>query len=48
MGGSEERAGPRWTAHLFLFRHSYGGTDCGSAHKPFLISRASVGNTGVD
>ncbi len=32
-GRSEERAGPRWTAHLFLFRHSYGGTGCGSAHK---------------
>ena len=42
MGGSEERAGPRWTAHLFLFLHSHGGTGCGSAHKPFLASRASV------
>jgi hypothetical protein len=26
MGGSEERAGPRWTAHLFLFCHSHGGS----------------------
>jgi len=24
-----------------LFRHSHGGTGCGSAHKPFLASRAS-------
>ena len=32
MGGSEERADPRWTAHLFFFRHSHGGTGCGSAH----------------
>ena len=25
-GGSEERAGPRWTDHLFLFFHTHGGT----------------------
>ncbi len=31
MGGSKERAVPRWTAHLFLFLHSHGGTGCGSA-----------------
>ena len=24
-----------------LFRHSHGGCGCGSAHKPFLASRAS-------
>jgi len=28
-------------AHLLLFRHSHGGTGCGSAHKPFLASLAS-------
>ena len=28
--------------HLyFLFRHSHGGTGCGSTHNPFLASRAS-------
>ena len=26
MGGSEERAGPRWIDHLFLFFHTHGGT----------------------
>ena len=38
MGGSEERAGPRWTVHLFLFRHSRGGTGCGSALLCFALT----------
>ena len=28
----------------FRFRHSHGGIGCGSAHKPFLASRASCSN----
>jgi hypothetical protein len=27
------------------FRHSHGGTGCGSAHKPFLASRASFSSS---
>ena len=30
---------------LTRFRHSHGGTGCGSAHKPFFASRASVSPT---
>ena len=29
----------------FFFRHSHGGTGCGSAHKPFLASRAAFPNS---
>jgi hypothetical protein len=28
----QQRTHPRSTDHLFLFRHSHGGTGCGSAH----------------
>jgi hypothetical protein len=28
----------------YRFRHSHGGTGCGSAHNPFLSSRASLSN----
>jgi hypothetical protein len=31
-------------AHLLRFRHSHGGTGCGSAHKPILASRAFFSN----
>ena len=31
-------------AYLLLFRHSHGGTGCGSAHKPILASLASFSN----
>jgi hypothetical protein len=33
-----------WRPQRVLFRHSHGGTGCGSAHKPFLASRASFSN----
>jgi len=31
-------------SRYFLFRHSHGSTGCGSAHNPFLVSRASFSN----
>ena len=31
-------------AYPLLFRHSHGGTGCGSVPKPFLHSRASCSN----
>ena len=43
---SMRRSWRRWSEGIchryryFLFRHSHGGTDCGSAHTPFLASRA--------
>jgi hypothetical protein len=32
----------RLSVGTYLLRHSHGGTGCGSAHKPFRASRASV------
>jgi len=29
---------------VYLFLHSHGGTGCGSAHNPFMASRASRSN----
>ena len=39
--GREEVAGPPHAAQWLCFRHSHGGTGCGSAHKPAFASRAS-------
>jgi hypothetical protein len=41
MGGNGKEGPDRV---LLPFRHSHGGTGCGSAHKPFLASRASFSN----
>ena len=32
----------RQETQFLRFRHSHGGTSCGSAHKPFLASRALI------
>ena len=50
----EQCTGKRWKGeegaardvplHLPRFRHSHGGTGCGSAHNPFFASRASFSN----
>jgi hypothetical protein len=41
---STEPPSPPHAAHLLRFRHSHGGTGCGSAHKPFRPPRASLSN----
>ena len=34
-----------WLPQRILFRHSHGGTGCGSVNNPFFASRASFSNT---
>ena len=39
----KEPVGP-FTPSILIFRHSHGGTGCGSTHNPLLASRASFSN----
>ena len=41
---NESREPGRQPAHLLRFRHSHGGTGCGSNHSPLPPSRASFSN----